>query len=144
MSGIHEFMAREHGKCDEHFATAEQDVSKSNWEDANTNFSQFVDSLERHLAMEEQVLFPYLEQIMGSSGGPVAVMKMEHSQMRDLIQTLTENLKQQDKDGFLGVAETLLVLMQQHNMKEEQILYPMADQMLSDKQDKVIGEMEKM
>jgi len=29
-------------------------------------------------------------------------------------------------------AETLLFLMQQHNSKEETVLYPMADRMLSD------------
>ncbi|TRZ68118.1 MAG: hemerythrin domain-containing protein, partial [Rhodocyclaceae bacterium] len=29
------------------------------------------------------------------------------------------------------VAETLLILMQQHNMKEENILYPMCDQALA-------------
>jgi len=29
---------------------------------------------------------------------------------------------------FLGLAETLMLLMQQHNMKEEQVLYRMMDQ----------------
>ena len=30
-----------------------------------------------------------------------------------------------------GIADTLLIMMQQHNMKEENILYPMCDQHLS-------------
>ena len=30
-----------------------------------------------------------------------------------------------------GLAQSLLVLIQQHNMKEEQVLYPMADQVLA-------------
>jgi hemerythrin-like domain-containing protein len=36
-------------------------------------------------------------------------------------------LAQRDGDEFAGEAETLLILMQQHNMKEENILYPMCD-----------------
>ena len=31
-------------------------------------------------------------------------------------------------DAFQSVAETLLIMMEQHNMKEENILYPMCDQ----------------
>ena len=33
-------------------------------------------------------------------------------------------------DEYAGNAETLLIMMQQHNMKEENILYPMCDQHL--------------
>jgi hemerythrin-like domain-containing protein len=36
-----------------------------------------------------------------------------------------------DQEQYLGLAETLLILMQQHNAKEEQILYPMSDNLLS-------------
>ena len=35
-----------------------------------------------------------------------------------------------DREAYAGIAETLLMLMQQHNMKEEHILYPMLDQAL--------------
>ena len=35
-----------------------------------------------------------------------------------------------DVDDYLGFSETLLIIMQQHNVKEEQVLYPMADQVL--------------
>ncbi|HJP36976.1 MAG TPA: hypothetical protein QF901_13425 [Gammaproteobacteria bacterium] len=35
-----------------------------------------------------------------------------------------------DVDDYLGFSETLLIIMQQHNVKEEQVLYPMADQAL--------------
>ncbi|MCU7940892.1 MAG: hypothetical protein KZQ64_14615 [gamma proteobacterium symbiont of Bathyaustriella thionipta] len=35
-----------------------------------------------------------------------------------------------EKEQFLALTETLMVTMQQHNMKEEQILYPMIDQSL--------------
>ncbi len=142
MPGILDYMAGEHRKCDEHFAAAEMCVSKSDWQEANASFTRFVNSLERHFRMEEQVLFRHLEGAMGTEGGPLPVMKMEHQQMRELVDTLTGKMKAQDRDGYLGASETLLVLMQQHNMKEEQILYPMAERMLSSGQDKIIKEME--
>ncbi len=144
MQSILEYMSNEHVKCDEHFATAEQQAAKGNWQDADTAFKDFVNAIERHFLMEEQVLFKYIERSTGSSGGPIAVMRMEHSQMRGLLQTMAEGLEQQDKDGFLGDAETLLILMQQHNMKEEQIVYPMGERILGSGQEQVIAEMESL
>jgi len=43
------------------------------------------------------------------------------------------------KNGFLGASETLLFTMQQHNMKEEQMMYTMADDTLDSS--KIIEEM---
>ena len=54
--------------------------------------------------------------------GPTRMMRMEHEQMRQLFSELAEALENRDKDGYLGLSETLMILMQQHNMKEEQVL----------------------
>ncbi len=57
-------------------------------------------------------------------------MRLEHAQMRPLLAQLEAACAARDGDGYAGAAETLLILMQQHNMKEENILYPMCDQAL--------------
>ena len=51
-------------------------------------------------------------------------------QMRELLARMGQAVAAQDAGDFAGQAETLLVLMQQHNMKEEEVLYPMMDEML--------------
>jgi iron-sulfur cluster repair protein YtfE (RIC family) len=53
---------------------------------------------------------------------------MEHDQMRIMVEQIRAALAARDKQTFLGLAETLMLLIQQHNMKEEQILYPMMDE----------------
>ena len=50
--------------------------------------------------------------------------------MRALLTELAAACAAHDREAYAGVAETLLMLMQQHNMKEENILYPMCDQAL--------------
>ena len=66
------------------------------------------------------------------TAGPTQVMRMEHQQMRALVQDLDNALAAQDKDEYLGLSETLMVMMQQHNMKEEMMLYPMMAQNITD------------
>jgi hemerythrin-like domain-containing protein len=64
------------------------------------------------------------------SMGPTEVMRMEHAQMRSMLDDAVDALKSGNVDDYLGQAETLLIMMQQHNMKEENMLYPMCDQHL--------------
>ena len=48
--------------------------------------------------------------------------------MRGMLYRMQSALEESDLDDFLGASETMLYLMEQHNMKEEQMLYPMADE----------------
>ena len=58
------------------------------------------------------------------------MMRHEHQQMRGLMDELATALAARDADGYRGVGETLLIMIQQHNVKEENILYPMCDAQL--------------
>lgn len=127
-----EFMTQKHRDCDDVFTQAESAVAAENWRDAQALFKSFESELVIHLDAEETVLFPQFEEATGMTSGPTHVMRMEHQQMRGLCQELLSALTDKNKDDFLGLSETLLVLMQQHNMKEEMMLYPMAQQHISE------------
>jgi hemerythrin-like domain-containing protein len=84
------------------------------------------------------VLFPAFEARTGMSMGPTQVMRAEHEQMRALIEDLARTVTGSDQDGYLGLSETLNMLMQQHNVKEENMLYPMSDQLLAADREQLI------
>ena len=86
-------------------------------------------------------MFPAFEQASGMTQGPTMVMRREHDQMRTLFAQIEDALQRHDEDDFLGSTETLLILIQQHNMKEEGMLYPMADEQLGGRAEQVLGEM---
>ena len=83
--------------------------------------------MQYHFDHEEQVLFPAFETSTGNSGGPTMMMRHEHQQMRALMESMDTALQQKNIDRYLGLSETLLIFLQQHNMKEEGILYPMIE-----------------
>lgn len=140
MENISTIFTREHRNCDSLIAAAEEAVEKRHWDEAESLFSDFVASMERHLGKEEEVLFPALEQKMGTGMGPVQVMRKEHEDMRRLFGEIREDIAQQQAEHCLGLSDTLLMLMQQHNLKEENILYPMADQMLAGEQSELMAQ----
>ena len=143
MQTITEYMSAGHRHCDDLFAEAEAAAAKNDLAGALAGFTVFHQEMEHHLSKEENIMFPAFEHAMGSSMGPTSVMRMEHEQMRELFAEMQAALDAGDTSACAGLLETLLVLMQQHNFKEEQMLYQMADRTLSDRED-IIRKMKEM
>jgi len=127
---IAQYLTEEHRKCDRIYAEAEEAVLKGDWEKAKDLFNQFREKTLLHFEKEEEILFPEFEERTGMTMGPTQVMRMEHNQARELLDRLSKAVEEKNKDEFLSAGESLMILIQQHNMKEEQILYPMTDQNL--------------
>ena len=144
MTSINDFMTGEHRRCDEMLTNAEQAVDKQDWGKANSLTEEFMASMERHFLQEEQVLFPAFEERSGNADGPTQVMREEHQQMRNLLYQLQWSLESESGEEYLDASETLLVMMQQHNMKEEGILYPMTDELLGPEAEQLIATIQEM
>lgn len=127
-------LRQHHQHCDELFSIVEQSAANHDWDSGPGvgPLLAFIAEMERHFQCEEDLLFPAFEAATGMSQGPTQVMRMEHQQMRALMQQMQEAWTARDGDAFSGAAETLLILMQQHNMKEENILYPMCDRTVAE------------
>lgn len=132
-----------HKHCDDLFASAEARAHAGDWPGCAAESAKFLSEIEAHFATEEQVLFPAFETATGMSQGPTQVMRMEHAQMRELMAQMSDALKARDRNAYAGVADTLLIMMQQHNMKEENILYPMCDRSLDGSSLDVAGALSK-
>jgi iron-sulfur cluster repair protein YtfE (RIC family) len=132
MASIHDVMAHDHRVCDDYFSEAENAVSDGDWPGAEAAWQLFRHALDNHITrLEEGLLFPAFEAINGTAG-PTRLMGMEHEQVRTLVESMQQALSRRDTDEFAGLSETLMLLLQQHNMKEEQILYPLMDGSLAD------------
>jgi iron-sulfur cluster repair protein YtfE (RIC family) len=132
MGCLTDYMHQDHGRCDALYLTAERLAADGDVPAADEAFVAFSEAMARHFAMEEEVLFPAFEEATGSTMGPTSVMRHEHAQMRELFAAMGAALAEARADDFLAHADTLLVLMQQHNAKEERILYPMSDTVFGD------------
>ncbi len=144
MTTISQFLSHEHTACDDLFAGAENAAVAKDWAQARKQFDAFDAGMRHHFAREEEVLFPAFEARTGMSGGPTFVMRAEHQQMNGLLREMAQALEKSDGKAYLGLSETLLMLMRQHNMKEENILYPMSDQALADQQAELVARMESL
>ena len=139
---ISSYMRAEHRECDGLFTSAEKSVIEGNFEQAEKEFLLFSNDTLTHFKKEEEVLFHTFEEITSNTEGPTRIMRYEHEQIRGLIGKLAEAIESKDKDAYLSIAESMMILLQQHNMKEEQMLYAMCDRTIP--QDKKEATLETM
>jgi hemerythrin-like domain-containing protein len=131
-TGLTEFFEQDHRDCDARWVDVEELLDTADVEAALSAWQKYDKAMHRHLAMEEEVLFPAFDAKSGMAGsGPVAVMKMEHQQMRGLLKQIGEAIEAGNAEEAMDTGDTLLMLIQQHNIKEESTLYPMAESLLS-------------
>ena len=108
MDTILSFMAADHDRLDALFRAATPEA-----------LAEFRAGLLRHIAWEEDVLFPLFDsQLSARSPGPTAAMRAEHREIKDLLAQLGTDP---------AAATQLRAVLGAHNEKEEQMLYPAID-----------------
>ena len=95
-------------------------------------WADFVDGLDRHIRIEEDVLFPLFEERsgMGAETGPTAVMREEHGEIRSLLASITQVIGDANGDAE-RLRRSLAYVLEEHHHKEEEVLYPATDSWLS-------------
>lgn len=131
MATLTDCMSTHHQACDGLYAEAEQAAQAGRWEDCRAATGAFVAAMTAHFGAEENTLFPRCQAASPVARGPVSVMLGEHDLMRELLAELEDAAAAGDAAAWLGSGDTLVILMQQHNLKEERILYPMCDQAIA-------------
>jgi iron-sulfur cluster repair protein YtfE (RIC family) len=107
-------------------------------------FAEFKAGLEQHIGWEEEILFPTFEAKTGMrDGGPTEVMRWEHTMIKDFLLKIHDFLAQ-NQQAIKEDVRGLHGLLQMHNHKEENILYPALDSMIgSAERSRLFNEMEK-
>ncbi len=124
---------QDHDRLDALF-TSFQEQKRKDFAKAKEAFVAFKFGLQRHIVWEEDILFPKWEENAGmAEGGPTQVMRTEHRLIGDCLEAIHQKVQEQNPDSDKD-EQRLLDLLKSHNMKEERILYPSIDQVISDEE----------
>ena len=99
-------------------------------------FAQFADKC--HHAKEEDLFFPLLkERGIPEEGGPIGVMLHEHDVGRDCVRRMREASEADGFDAarFATAAKEFIPMLRQHIFKENNVLFQMASNVMSEADD---------
>ncbi len=134
MTTILEFMSIDHDRLDNKIRTYSAD-KLVDIERAESIFLSFKNELERHIIWEEDILFPVFERKTGiKDGGPTSVMRTEHIQIKNHLQEIKKKLHAKKIQDPCKEEVALLEVLESHNQKEENILYPGIDNLTSEQE----------
>jgi regulator of cell morphogenesis and NO signaling len=126
MDSITKHFGADHDRLDALF-TEYQSLKRKDHPAAKEKFKSFLQGLTRHIVWEEDVLFPIFEKRTGMrDSGPTAVMRLEHREIKGHLDAIHEKVRVADPETDAS-EKALLRVLQDHNMKEEHILYPAID-----------------
>ncbi len=103
-----------------------------------TNASQFIAFIQEfadnfHHAKEEDILFHYLAAPgVLTHCNPIPQMLHEHTKAREIVHTMEQALAKNNFTVLIIVMNQYANLLKEHIYKEDNILYPMAENGLSD------------
>lgn len=118
----------DHRRIDALLTTFGQSLSAGTVDEAS--FAMARTGLRHHIYVEEELHFPTLRQ--AGLLGPIMVMVREHSQIWNVLDTMETSLRGGASLGELSeLLHDLEQLLAAHNAKEEQIVYPAGDQVLT-------------
>jgi len=94
-----------------------------------------------HHAKEEDILFKAMcDDSVTLHCNPIDQMLHEHDLGRDFVKNLEIGLEENNRDKVLANARGYAYLLEDHIFKEDNILYPMADEALKEDAQKSIAE----
>lgn len=136
---ITDYFEQDHDRLDRLFREF-QEFKRTDYAKARESFVAFKFGLQRHITWEENFLFPAFEDKTNMrDAGPTVVMRMEHREIAEHLEAIHQKVKDSNPNSD-AEEKKLLDVLQSHNGKEENILYPTMDRMLNDQERMVIFE----
>jgi regulator of cell morphogenesis and NO signaling len=130
---VTEALVWDHARLDALEKTAFEARARGAMTLARVVFTEFAHGLRRHIDFEEQLLFPEFEVRcrLDVPDGPTAVMRAEHRAITAILLVMEKEID--DPAAAIEFSRAALRQIQHdHDLKEEQILYPALDRMLDE------------
>ena len=133
IDGVTAYLSGDHRRIDEVISDVRRMIEDGETERAEHTFQEVDEQLRRHIRIEDEIVFPVFEARTGCRG-PTTVLRQEHRQIEEVLVAIAGALARGELRGARDQAFALAMLLGNHNMKEERILYPRTDQALRDEE----------
>jgi hemerythrin-like domain-containing protein len=124
MQTIGEAFAHDHRRLEQALAASVAHAGAGRWDEAAAAFAVFRLGIERHMAVEERVLFPAVEA--GAETPLTAILRKGHRDLRVFFDELDDALQARDAQECARITASMRALLERHDEKEEAELYPAA------------------
>jgi hemerythrin-like domain-containing protein/uncharacterized protein (DUF2249 family) len=126
-----EHLRADHARIDDLLTELQHFLRVGTLAEADRRFAVLVDTLRRHMAAEEELLFPAMLRMTEAVARAVPRMLAEHGELRALLPQLQAALAKQDVLASEALLPPVRRSLARHHEDEEHLVYPISDWALS-------------
>jgi len=142
MSSIGSYLKGDFAQCNKLFyKTCELQVAHADAQ-AALAMQEFSTVLERHMQIEERIVFSAFDATCGQDGSPTKALRVEHMAIRDQLRRMRNALDARHGHAFLLHADGMRLLLWHHAHKENFELLPRFEHTLAARQEELLEAME--
>lgn len=130
LRSVMRYLTWDHDRLDSLLNAAVNLARTDQWREAHVPIVDFAHGLLRHIDIEENDLFPVFDRV--AEDGPTEVMRHDHEAIKECVEGMLKATASRHIDDFERSHADLLGVLIEHNMKEENIVYPLTDRALAD------------
>jgi hemerythrin-like domain-containing protein len=131
MDSISDYLKHDYAHCNELYYAACERVQARADAGAALALDAFVRAIERHMRIEDQIVFVAFEAAMERGQTLTKLLRLEHIQIRAALERMSKALAAGHEQAFLMHADTLRLLLQQHAQKENFHVLPQVAKVLA-------------
>ena len=132
MNTVIDLLKRQHQEV---LARIDRDIDNFGAASVARAFLDFLeDEVVTHFRIEEEALFPEMGRIAAIANGPLRVMEAEHAAFRELLAGGRAACDRDANGDAIVAARDLAMLLRAHIAKEDNVLFPMALEVLGAEQ----------
>ncbi len=124
------WLTNDHDRLDVLLAEVSALVEDGDLARGRTCFREFDRGLERHLRLEEELLFPRLERLAATAAGVTRVLHDDHRTIARSAAVTRGAVERGDPAGFRAAVRAMLMVLRDHFAREEEALFPTMDRAL--------------
>ncbi len=137
MNSTGNWLIHEHSLYENLLSRCTEAIEIEDWGSVDSLFRTLVTHLKRHMALEEEVLYPAYEAATHAPQGPTSALREEHNHIVRLVTDMARIIKTRDSDYVIECLGHLENQMIKHHEKEEDIFLPMASHILESRQEEI-------
>lgn len=138
MAQTDNWLVHEHSLYETLLSRCQEAAEVEDWETVDRSVHELVTHLKRHMALEEEVLFPAYEQEPYAPQGPTTALRAEHDTIVRLIRDSSRVIRTRQSEAVLESLARLEYQMIKHHEKEEDIFLPMAGLILDGRREALL------
>ncbi|MEK8089708.1 hemerythrin domain-containing protein [Thermithiobacillus plumbiphilus] len=132
METLSQIFTEHHHLLDRLFDAARASIKGGDWMLAEPEFQHFRREIEKHMAVEESYLFPAMTA--GADAQDIAlveILRKGHQDLRSFFEEILEAILSHDAEEALALMDTVSIILEQHDKREEDELYPAVDRLFT-------------